>query len=243
MDEVSEPDTPRPCVSVPGFLVELARSCGVRIVYDIGSRDAIDGLYLAEGIPASELHVFECNPPAIQRCEQTIAASAYPGRVVLCRAAVGRQSGETEFFAIDPAETLTTWPDGNIGASSLYRANPDYGPERYAQTSIRVPCVRLDEYTADHTAPDLLWMDVQGAELDVLRGAEAVLVAFRPVYLGQPLFREIHSYLRGRGFTLVRLSGIPAWMRYLHLDRALPMVRRGAWFGDATYVRRGARGQ
>jgi hypothetical protein len=63
--------------------------------------------------------------------------------------------------------------------------------------------------------PDLLKLDVQGYELEVLRGAEATLrqtravlceVSFREFYTGQPLFTEVVAYLGARGFTLHALA-------------------------------------
>jgi len=59
--------------------------------------------------------------------------------------------------------------------------------------------------------PDLLKLDVQGYELEVLRGGEACLrharavlceVSFKTSYSGQPLFADVVSFLNERGFTL-----------------------------------------
>lgn len=61
---------------------------------------------------------------------------------------------------------------------------------------------------------DFLKLDVQGAELMVLQGAENVLastaivhteVEFAPIYEGQPLYPDIHNFLSERGFSLIDL--------------------------------------
>jgi FkbM family methyltransferase len=61
---------------------------------------------------------------------------------------------------------------------------------------------------------DFLQMDVQGAELQVLEGADQILktvlgmqieVEFSPLYLGQPLFADVDTYLRARDFSLFDL--------------------------------------
>lgn len=62
---------------------------------------------------------------------------------------------------------------------------------------------------------DFLQIDVQGADLQVLKGASRLLersvlavqveVEFSPLYVGQPLFADVDSYLRTRDFTLFDL--------------------------------------
>jgi FkbM family methyltransferase len=71
-----------------------------------------------------------------------------------------------------------------------------------------VSTVRLDD-VGEIADADFLKVDVQGADLDVLRGAERTLdhllalqveVEFVPLYQGVPLFAEIDIHMRGRGF-------------------------------------------
>jgi len=70
---------------------------------------------------------------------------------------------------------------------------------------------------ADVAVIDALKVDVQGAELDVLRGAERCLgavriveseVEFQQLYEGQPLFTDVDRHLREREFSLWRLREI-----------------------------------
>lgn len=74
---------------------------------------------------------------------------------------------------------------------------------------------RLDDLPEVQGA-SFLKLDVQGAGLDVIRGASEVLksalvvqieVEFLPLYEGQPLFAEIDQAMRERGFVLHRLLG------------------------------------
>lgn len=62
---------------------------------------------------------------------------------------------------------------------------------------------------------DLLKLDVQGAEMMVLRGAERSLpqvqrvfveVSFRPIYEGSAVFADVYSFLRERGFRMLSIE-------------------------------------
>ncbi len=79
--------------------------------------------------------------------------------------------------------------------------------------AVEVPVRRLDDVVTldDLRAPLLAKLDVQGYELEVLRGAEATLrhvdalvveLAFERHYEGQPLFTEVLDHLGAQGFAL-----------------------------------------
>jgi FkbM family methyltransferase len=74
---------------------------------------------------------------------------------------------------------------------------------------------RLDDLP-EVAETDYLKLDIQGAELDVLRGATNRLkrvvvvnteVEFVPLYKDQPLFADVDAYLRSQGFLLHALPG------------------------------------
>jgi FkbM family methyltransferase len=75
---------------------------------------------------------------------------------------------------------------------------------------------RLDDLPECRDA-DYLKIDVQGAELAVLRGGAEVLkhavvveaeAEFVPLYKGQPLFGDVDAFLRSQGFLLHSLRGV-----------------------------------
>ena len=84
---------------------------------------------------------------------------------------------------------------------------------------VRTPKVqtkRLDDLKEVEGA-DYMKTDVQGAEIDVFKGAKALLsdlmvihteVAFVPLYENQPLFAEIDQYLRKAGFIFHKFHSI-----------------------------------
>lgn len=86
-------------------------------------------------------------------------------------------------------------------------------PEWRATESVTVPMRTLDSFVAsgEIAPPQLIKADVQGYELEVLRGAsetlasaDAVLleVSFRELYEGQPLAHEVIAFLGDRGFLI-----------------------------------------
>lgn len=231
-------DAPKPTNTnskeIAAFLREVDRfldRSSVRTIVELGSRDAEVSIALKRAFPQARVFAFECNPAAIELCRRNIAAAQVEG-VTLVPRAISDCNGTIDFFAIDPARTITPHRDGNIGASSLFQASPDYPHEQYVQNRISVEATTLAQWARENsiTGIDLVWMDLQGAELKALQGMEDILrnikilyteVEFKQIYIGQPLFPEIDRFMRERGF---RLHG---------------QFNRSEWFGDALYVQAG----
>jgi FkbM family methyltransferase len=223
-------------------LLDLIRKVGpLEVVYDCGSRDALDGLELAIQIGAKELHIFECNPPAVEICRKNVVQHKPEGLTVFINdCAISDKPGPVSFFPIDIHRTITPCADGNPGASSLLMADPKYPHEKYVQSTITVRATTLDEYSLLHRPPDLLWMDLQGAELRALMGGRTALkttrivhteVAFRPTYQGQVLFWELDKHLRSR-FKRAYIE-MGRWPYLLPLYR---LLRTGPWTVNAVYM-------
>jgi FkbM family methyltransferase len=225
-------------------LLEIAQRFGpIRVVYDCGSRDALDGIELTERTGAEELHVFECNPGSFKVCEDNVQKhlSNSSVKVYLNEIAISDRIGTIDFFPIDTAKTISPHEDGNPGASSLLLANGQYQAEKYVQDRLVVPTTTLAEYGRIHQTPDLLWMDLQGAELRALRGAGKMLdavkvihleVGFRPMYHEQALFWDIDVFLRACSFERAYLD-LGRWPQWTSLYR---LLRTGPWVGNAVYV-------
>lgn len=196
-----------------------------RVVCDIGSRDGSQALQLARLFPEAEVVAIECNAQTIEACRRKVARNP---RVKLVEKAINSFTGRCDFYAIDPERTITSWEDGNPGASSLFVANGDYTVETYVQNKVEVECIRLDDLCTQRgiDAIDLIWMDLQGAELLALESAGAFLdkvryiyteVSHRPIYKGQCLFEDVEAFLTSRGF------------------RRRTAIDRSRWQQDAIY--------
>src|SRR5438874_373572 len=101
------------------------------VAFDIGSRDGLQALELAQLLPEAEVVAIECNLQTLNQCRRNIAQSS---RITLVEKAINSFTGRCPFYPIDPVRTVTTWADGNPGASSLFVANGEYPIERYAQS-------------------------------------------------------------------------------------------------------------
>jgi FkbM family methyltransferase len=113
---------------------------------------------------------------------------------------VGNQTGLVDFYTLTNTFCTT--------GSSIYKENTQY----YTKPLVfKKECHRLDNLNLDSF--DLIKIDVQGAELDVLKGGEKYIKQTKPKYLlletafqeynqGAPLASEIISYLYKKKYVL-----------------------------------------
>lgn len=105
---------------------------------------------------------------------------------------------------------------------------------------------RLDDID-EAAGADYLKLDVQGAELAILKGARKLMssilvvhteVAFVPLYRGQPLFADVDGELRRHGFVFHRFMGISgrAYKPFLKNNDPADSISQHLW-ADAVYVR------
>ena len=113
------------------------------------------------------------------------------------------------------------------------------------QKAYPVQTTRLDDIP-ELKGTDFLKADVQGAELMVFEGATRLLdevlvvhaeVEFVELYKGQPLFAEIDTYLRSKGFVLHLLGKAGRTFKPLVFMNDPNATLSQILWGDAVYVR------
>jgi len=130
--------------------------------------------------------------PSLQTLCQT-----YNGTYML--AAAGATDGEL---------TIQVSPD--LGGTSKFEL---INAEIFDMKSRTVPQFRIDTMwnTLELVGPAMLKVDVQGAEIEVLQGAEATLdnfeiivleVGLTEVYVGQPIFHDYIAYMAQRNYVV-----------------------------------------
>lgn len=138
--------------------------------------------------------------------------------------------------------------------SSLYEPNHNLMEKfqnlaELCQVVDRIPVetVRLDD-VLNGQQPDFLKMDVQGAELDVLTGAQKALetvsvvqteVEFLELYKGQPLFADVDAELRKAGLQFhTFLGSATRCYKPVNLPKGGAQGVKQLLWGEAVYIRR-----
>ena len=176
----------------------------INVILDIGARDLTESIFLSENYPNAKVISFECNPQTLPICREK--SKNYPN-IELIDKAVNEYDGTCKFYPINPSKTKTTWEDGNPGASSLFIANDNYPFEKYVQDEIEVDCIRIDTILKERNIDkvDIIWMDLQGAELialksigDILKNVSIICTEteMTPMYKNQALFKDIDFFLK-----------------------------------------------
>ena len=208
----------------------LLRDNPLRIV-DIGASGGIDARW-AKFTSEYQGILFEPDPREFERLKSTSAR-----QLVVLNSAL-----------FDSVSTIDFHLCRKQQVSSVYVPNAGFlarfpKAERYEITrTVQMATDTLDSQLALHAIDDIdfIKMDTQGCELPILLGGRETLertvgmqieVAFSPSYLNQPLFSDVDTFVRARGFELFDIKP-QTWTRS---DKA-----RGKGqlvFGDALYFR------
>ena len=196
---------------------DVMRADEINVIVELGSRDGKDAILLRDHFNADLVVSFECNPDAIHRCQNRLKDEE---RIMFVPLAVWHETGEIPFYPVI---------NGNMGASSAFKANADYPYEKYEQIEITVDAVRLDEWWKENLPDleiDLLCMDLQGAEMSALIGAGDLLdqpryviteCQFQKLYHDTPVYEDLEKYLQKYNF------------------KGMEVRAANSWFGDALF--------
>jgi FkbM family methyltransferase len=146
------------------------------VVIDAGANTGAYTVLFAQWVgPQGRVFAFEPVPRIARALRAQVALNGLTGRVRVVEAALGESEG-----------TLTMTAPGMVGINRRALSTDS------TRHRLNVPSVSLDRFCQQRSlAPAVLKIDVEGAELDVLRGARQVLSAVpRP-----QLFVEFHPSL------------------------------------------------
>jgi len=186
-------------------LLELLRPLNPQVIFDVGANVGTWTLLAKTLFPQTQIHAFE---PLSQHTEEFRQATRALGGVHLHYIGLGSQPARTVMKVTDFSDASSLLPLTETGKKQWHL-------EQVAEVPIQIE--RLDDWVAQHRlpTPDLVKLDVQGFELEVLRGAEKTLArtkavlleaSFQNFYEGQCRFDELVSWLAQSGFRLRALG-------------------------------------
>lgn len=172
---------------VAAFESEIRRDC---VVYDLGANAGVYTLLSASRATAGHVYSFEPLERNLDFLRRHIELNRFTNCTVI-PAAVHSSSGWAQFAEGPTPEMAALATDG----------------------ALRVKTVALDQLREAGTlpAPDLIKMDIEGNELEALRGATRLLESDRPVIFvaahSSILERDCAEFLRNLGYSVALLPG------------------------------------
>jgi FkbM family methyltransferase len=182
-------------------LLRLCRENPPNVIYDIGANVGTWTLLARSAFPKSRIEAFE---PLSEHLDGFTRLTAGAPDIGLHAVALGQAPSRAQM----KVASLTD-------ASSMLELRPEllqhYGVSKAGEEAVEV--VRLDDYarTQRLALPDLIKLDIQGFELEALRGGEACLanatqiiteVSFVEMYQGQALFHDVVEFFAQRSFHI-----------------------------------------
>ena len=183
----------------------------IRYLAEIGSRDGLDAIKLSKEFNPIETYIFEADPYLSKNINKNIDKAEKKMNLKLFNIALGSEDKEVKFYAVDRKKY------DNEGVGSLFQINfenrlesdPDYKRESIQK---EISINQKKYISLGLNTPDLIAMDVQGAELEVLKGFENEIANVKFIvletsisenYLGGSTFMDIHRYLKP-SFKLIK---------------------------------------
>jgi FkbM family methyltransferase len=171
-------------------------------IYDIGAATGHFSAAIAKLENVRQVESFEPIPVAFQALQQRLAS--YP-HVHCHNVALGSANGSADLHLSGSSDSSSLLPVAREHESVFP------GTQNIGRISVRVAC--LDDYVDQHklTLPDVIKIDVQGYEVEVLKGASRALAharhciletSFVSLYEGSPLFEEVYAFMLDNGFLL-----------------------------------------
>ncbi|HYM33943.1 MAG TPA: FkbM family methyltransferase [Steroidobacteraceae bacterium] len=186
---------------------EILRPLELRTIVDIGANIGQFSLLARALFPRAKIFAFEPQEGPAAKYRRFFHADG----AVLYRSAIGSNSGIAPMYISRRHDSSSFLP--------VTPAMPELFPGTEIVRTDSVPIAPLREFLSptDIVGPALLKIDVQGAELDVLRGCEDLLekfdllyieLSFRELYAHQPLCDDVIRYLDDQGFQTAGVANI-----------------------------------
>jgi FkbM family methyltransferase len=203
-------------------------------VVNVGARWGDEGSWWRLD-PVANLVGFE---PDAAECARLNELAASNRRERYLPLALGAEKKQATLYETQRPECASIYPP----LENLADRFPQLGAIRN-KTSHSISLTTLNSWWEEEERPHISFikLDTQGSELDILKGAENLLVdclgcevevEFSPLYQNQPLFSDVDTFLRHRGFSLWQLSDLCAYS-----EKPAPGEKGRLYWANAVYLK------
>lgn len=179
------------------------------VIIDCGAHDGSDTVELAKLFTNATIHSFEPIPHLFEKLQARTKAFE---RIHNYQLALSNSNGWSEFH-VSEGES-----DGSSSLLPPLEHLKDHPSTRF-NTTIQVKTSTLDDWAKENSIShvDLLWLDMQGFELNMLKASEQILssvkvihteVSTRETYKGVALYADYKKFLEQNGFKVI-VEAIP----------------------------------
>lgn len=199
-------------------LLKLFKKKEELIIFDVGGCEGEESIRYSRLFPNSTIYIFEPLPKNQDLIKEHITKYKV-NNIRFMPLALSNKIGEATFYVSSghPEEQPKDldWDFGNK-SSSLLEPNQASSPDWLDfRETIQVKTITLKKLIEDYNIKtiDFVHMDVQGAELNVLIGAEHYIkdimsiwleVSNVELYKGQPVTKNIKDFMKSNGFCLIK---------------------------------------
>lgn len=145
----------------------------INIIFEVGARYGDETLQLSRCFPNSKIYAFECNPNTVNICKNKLENKK---NITFIMNGLSNKNEKLPFYS---------YINNNDGASSFLKR---IDLQTTQKLSGYIDVIKLSNFMKENNIEyiDLLCMDVQGFELNILKGAEDYLKKIKYIIMEEP---------------------------------------------------------
>jgi FkbM family methyltransferase len=207
----------------PGFLMGTSEPQEQRLVakflqpkgvfYDVGANAGFYCVIAARKVgDEGRVYAFEPSPALVSRVRENAELNGFKNIEIVDQAV----SGESGWFDFNIEDELGVQNSLSVSEAS--------------KKVVRVRTITIDGFAEDHRPPDLILLDIEGAELGALKGAMNTIRQYLPVlmvevhWLGDPFIEFVKTQLVPLGYVATTYEGavLPTGLLRYHCLLRIP---------------------
>ncbi len=149
-----------------------------KVIFEVGARDGYDSITMTKKYNNATIYSYECNPIVIDKCKTNLQNYK---NIIFNPYGLGEKNELKQFYIYAPNKVIN---QNLIGASSFF-PRPDTN-NLILTENIKISTLKdeFEKYNIEFI--DILCMDVQGSELNVLKGAKNYINNIKYIIMEQP---------------------------------------------------------